>query len=276
MIDLHTHSRASDGALEPAALVALAAARGVTMLALTDHDCTGGLAEAARSAQTQGLRFIPGVEISVSWHSHTLHVVGLDIDADTPALQQGLARLQALRDSRAREIGRRLAQRGIENTYEGARALAGEAEITRTHFAQHLHTRGHVRSLQEAFRRFLKRGKPGYAPVTWASLEESIGWIHAAGGRAALAHPMRYDLTRTRLTNALADFKQAGGDGLEVVCGRGGRDEIMTSAHLAARFELTGSVGSDFHTPGNPYLQPGGLPPLPETIPPIWEKFRQG
>ena len=276
MIDLHLHSRASDGALAPAELVALAASRGVTMLALTDHDCTDGLAEAADAAARHSMRFIPGVEISVSWQNQTLHIVGLDVDADTALLQQGLAHLQGLREVRAREIGRRLAKRGIEDSYAGARELAGEAEITRTHFAQHLLNNGHVRTFQEAFKRFLQRGKPGHVPVTWASLEECIAWIHGAGGHAVLAHPLRYGMTRTRLLRVLAAFKQAGGDALEVVCGRGNPDELMNAAHLASRFELAGSVGSDFHTPGNPYLQPGGLPQLPVNIKPVWENFRAG
>lgn len=274
MIDLHLHSRASDGALTPAELVSLAASRGVKMLALTDHDCTDGLAEASHAAADNDIRFIPGVEISVSLQNQTLHIVGLDIDADNAALQQGLTRLQGLREVRAQEIGRRLAKRGIEDAYAGARELAGDAEITRTHFAQHLQASGHVRTFQEAFKRFLQRGKPGYAPVTWSSLEECIGWIHAAGGHAVLAHPLRYGLTRPRLLRALAAFKQAGGDGLEVVCGRSNRDELMSAAHLASRYELAGSVGSDFHTPGNPYLQPGGLAELPEQIEPIWNRFR--
>ncbi|HEX5340507.1 MAG TPA: PHP domain-containing protein [Gammaproteobacteria bacterium] len=275
MIDLHLHSRASDGALAPAELVALAASRGVKMLALTDHDCTAGLVEAAQAAADKDIRFIPGVEISVSLQNQTLHIVGLDIDADDTALQQGLTRLQGLREVRAQEIGRRLAKRGIEDAYAGARELAGDAEITRTHFAQHLQASGHVRTFQEAFRRFLQRGKPGHVSVTWASLEECIGWIHTAGGHAVLAHPLRYGLTRTRLLRALAAFKQAGGDGIEVVCGRSNRDELMSAAHLATRFELAGSVGSDFHTPGNPYLQPGGLAALPEAVAPIWERFHR-
>lgn len=275
MIDLHLHSRASDGALTPAELVALAATRGVRMLALTDHDCTDGLAEAAQAASDNAVRFIPGVEISVSWQNQTLHIVGLDIDATAGALQQGLVRLQSLRDSRAQEIGRRLAKRGIEDAYAGARELAGDAEITRTHFARHLQASGHVNTFQEAFKRFLQRGKPGHVSVTWASLEQCIGWIHDAAGHAVLAHPLRYGMTRTRLLRALAAFKEAGGDGIEVVCGRANRDELMNAAHLASRFELAGSVGSDFHSPGNPYLQPGGLASLPDNVAPIWEKFRK-
>lgn len=274
MIDLHLHSRASDGALSPTELVSLAASCNVRMLALTDHDCTDGLAEASQAADANGIRFIPGVEISASWQHRTLHVVGLGIEASAPALQEGLAAQQSLRDERAQEIGRRLAERGIDDAYAGARELAGSAEITRTHFARHLLARGYARTFQDAFKRFLQRGKPGHVQVTWASLEQSVNWIHAAGGHAVFAHPLRYGMTRSWLVRALAAFKEAGGDGLEVICGRSTRDEVMNAAHLAARFELAGSVGSDFHTPDNPYLQPGGLPALPDNVTPIWERFQ--
>jgi predicted metal-dependent phosphoesterase TrpH len=273
MIDLHLHSRASDGALSPTELVELAASHGVRMLSLTDHDCTDGLAEASRAAAANGIRFIPGVEISATWQNRTLHIVGLGIEPDAPALQQGLAAQQKLRDERAQEIGRRLAKRGIDDAYAGARELAGSAEITRTHFARHLLARGHARTFQDAFKRFLQRGKPGHVQVNWASLEQSINWIHAAGGHAVFAHPLRYGMTRAWLLRTLTAFKEAGGDGMEVICGRSNRDELMNAAHLAARFELAGSVGSDFHTPDNPHLQPGGLPPLPDNVTPIWRRF---
>ncbi|MGB9429575.1 MAG: PHP domain-containing protein [Gammaproteobacteria bacterium] len=273
MIDLHLHSRASDGSLTPTQLVQLAAARGVRLMALTDHDCVGGLEEARVEATVSGIRFINGVELSVTWEHITLHVIGLNIDAMNSVLTAGLERLRAARVVRAREIGKRLAARGIENTYAGVRELADSDNVTRNHFAQWLATHGHTKTTQDAFRRFLTRGKPGYVSTQWSSIEESVNWIHAAGGRAVLAHPLRYGLTRTRLMRALAAFKQAGGDAMEVICGHGNRDDIATASHYAARFELMASVGSDFHNPATPWNQPGVETPLPETLTPVWKCF---
>lgn len=271
MIDLHLHSRASDGALTPAELVQLAAARGVRLLALTDHDCTDGLAEADTAAHAAGIEFVPGVEISASWEHHTLHIVGLYIDAENPQLQAGLARLREIRVTRAQEIGRRLAARGIAAAHAGAQRLAGGQVVTRSHFAQYLCESGHAHTLNEAFRKFLGRGKPGHVATMWASLEESIGWIHAAGGKAVLAHPLRYDMTRSRLMRALAAFRQAGGDAMEVICGRDNHDATATAAHYAARFGLAASVGSDFHNPATPWNQPGIEAALPDNLTPVWQ-----
>ena len=273
MIDLHTHSRVSDGTLEPGALVALAAGRGVKVLALTDHDSIDGLAAAQEAAVGTGLRLINGVEISVSWEHKTWHVVGLDVDTADPALTAGLARLQAVRDERALEIGRRLEAKGVSGAYAGAQALAGEAKLTRTHFARFLHQAGHVKDEAQAYKKWLGRGKPAHVSATWASLEEAIGWIHAAGGQAVLAHPFRYGITRAWLVKFLTAFKQAGGDAMEVVSGRGNPDEFHTALHLAQRFELAASVGSDFHAPA-PYSQPGITMELPASVPAVWSRFR--
>ncbi|MGH8402943.1 MAG: PHP domain-containing protein [Gammaproteobacteria bacterium] len=273
MIDLHLHSTASDGSLTPTELVNLAAGRGVQLLALTDHDCVDGLAEARVAAQAAGIRFINGVELSVTWEHKTLHVVGLNIDPVNAELAAGLARLSAARKTRAAEIGRRLAARGIRGAYAGARQLAGSDNLTRAHFAQWLFEQGHAKTSRDTFRRFLARGKPGFVPMIWASLEESIGWIHAAGGRAVLAHPLRYDMTRSWLMKALAAFKQAGGEGIEVICGHGNRDECATAAHYAMRFGFAASVGSDFHNPSAPWNQPGIKDSLPENLTPVWRFF---
>ncbi len=273
MIDLHLHSRASDGSLTPSELVQLCAARGVQLLALTDHDCLTGLPEARSAAHTAGIRCVNGVEISVTWENKTLHVVGLNINPQNPELLAGLARLQATRAVRAQEIGRRLGVRGIHGAYAGARALAGNNNVTRTHFAQWLCDQGHAATSQKAFQRFLDRGKPGYVPTIWASIKESIGWIHAACGKAVLAHPLRYRLTRAKLMQALTAFKQAGGDAMEVICGHGNRDDIATASHYATRFELMISVGSDFHNPASPWNQPGIETPPPENLRPVWECF---
>jgi len=273
VIDLHLHSRASDGTLSSTELVSLAATRGVSLMSLTDHDCLDGTAEAATACAAADIRFLPGVEVSVSWDHKTLHIVGVDIDPHHAGLKAGLARLQMVRDTRALEIGRRLEAKGIQGAHAGALTLAGEARLTRTHFARFLHQAGHVQDEARAYKKYLGRGKPGHVTVEWASLEECIGWIHAAGGQAILAHPLRYGFTRAWLVKVLTAFKQAGGDAMEVVSGRSNLDDVAVSAHLAKRFELAGSVGSDFHAP-SPYLQPGVETPLPEGVVPVWERFR--
>ena len=273
MIDLHLHSRASDGSLKPAQLVQLCAERGVQMLALTDHDCLRGLEEARLASRAADIRFIPGVEISVTWEHKTLHVVGLNIDADSPVLKTGLARMQQERIERAREIGRRLEIRGYPGACAGALALAEQGNVTRTHFARWLQANGHAGSMQKAFQRLLAYGKPGYVASNWAGLEECIRWIHAAGGMAVLAHPLRYRMTRTWLMRALDEFKQAGGDGIEVICGGGNRDEHAAASHYAKRFQLSASVGSDFHSPAAGWNQPGIDSCLLQNLAPVWECF---
>jgi hypothetical protein len=268
--DLHTHSTASDGAYAPAELVRQAHAAGVTHLALSDHDCTDGLAEAMAEALLCGLRLIPAVEISTTWHNKTVHVVGLNIAPNCPDLQAGLAGLQALRVKRAEEMGRRLAKAGIPGGFEAAQALAGAGMITRTHFAQFLAGQGLAGSAREVFDHYLVRGKPGYVPTDWAGLEEAVGWIKAAGGVAVVAHPQRYKLSGSWLGRLLREFKEAGGEALEVIAGSGGPGDIQSSAAAARRHGLLASVGSDFHSPENAWLKLGRLPALPADLTPVW------
>jgi hypothetical protein len=268
--DLHCHSTASDGTLTPAEVVHRAWERGVEVLALTDHDCTDGLAEAGAKAASLSLTLVPGVEISVTWEEgQVIHVVGLHVDPEAPALQAGLLRLQEFRQGRAQEIGRRLAAQGIPSAFEGARALARGASVARTHFARFLVAEGHGRDITDVFDHFLVRGKPGYVAGQWADLAECIGWIRAAGGQAVLAHPARYPLTATRLRQLLGQFRDCGGVGLEVISGSS-RDDCQTLAHYARTFGLMASVGSDFHSPGNPRLDLGQLPDLPSGVRPMW------
>lgn len=268
--DLHTHSTASDGTYSPAELVRQAHAAGVTHLALSDHDCTNGLAEARAEAARCGLRLVPAVEISTTWQGKSVHVVGLNIAPDCPPLQEGLARLQSLRVSRAEEMGRRLAKAGVEGGFEAARALAGEGMITRTHFAQFLANRGLAASVRDVFERYLVQGKPGYVPTEWAGMEEAVAWIKSAGGVAVVAHPQRYKLTGSWLARLLAEFKAAGGEALEVVAGNASPGDIQSSAAAARRHGLLASVGSDFHSPGNPWLKLGRLAELPKDLTPVW------
>jgi len=276
--DLHTHSTASDGTLAPAVLVRRAAAAGVGLLALTDHDTTAGLVEAAQAAAELGLGFVPGVEISVTWAGRTIHVVGLGVDHTHPGLAQGLAGLLAFRGWRAEEMGRRLAKTGIEGAYAGARALSNGLLIGRTHFARLLVQRRVAVTERDVFKHFLVTGKPGYVAGDWASLEQAVGWIRDSGGQAVIAHPARYKLTRTKLLHLIGRFRELGGVGLEVVCGSHARDEAFTYARHAREQRLLASAGSDFHGPQltlstQPWIDLGRLAPLPDGCTPIWHDW---
>ena len=272
--DLHSHSLASDGTLSPSQLVAAAHAGGVDVLALTDHDTTDGLAEAARCAPRLGLQLVPGVEISVSWQSQTIHVLGLGIDPACESLQRGLSGLRDFRHWRAEEIGRRLARAGIPGCYEGARRQARGDIVGRTHFAHHLVAEGHARSARHVFKRFLVNNKPGYVSGDWAKLEDALSWIDRAGGLAVVAHPARYRMTTSKLRRFLGEFRECGGTGMEVISGSHTRDNITTMAALCRHQEMLASCGSDYHGPENPWIKLGQLPPLPADCPPVWESAR--
>lgn len=273
--DLHLHSHYSDGTLAPAALIERAQAGGVDVMALTDHDCTDGLSEATTAAQAVGIRLVPGIEISVTWSEMTIHIVGLGIRADAASLQQGLARLVEARRERGREIARKLDKRRIHGAYEGAARLAGGAILGRTHFARFLVQGGYVPTIGQAFKQYLLRGAAAYAPVQWATLDEAIGWIRGAGGQAVVAHPARYKLSNGKLRKLLAEFKANGGAAIEVVCGGQAQETNAHCAALAREFDLMGSVGSDYHGPGMPWIEPGRLAPLPAGCVPVWENWRQ-
>ncbi len=271
--DLHCHSTASDGALSPTELVQRAQCKGVTALALTDHDTTAGLAEAAQAASEIGLRFIPGIELSALHANQCLHIVGLNIDPLNPVLLAGIAKQHAIRESRARKIADKLQKKGIEGVYEAIREKSGDGEITRSHFADFLYQHGIVTSQQDAFDRYLSKGKPAYVPTQWAALEEVVHWIQAAGGVAVMAHPLRYNLSQKWMNRALAAFKTAGGQGIEVVTSRISADEIRFSQQCCQRHQLHASVGSDFHTPDNQWVELGRFPPLPSDVKPVWTLF---
>jgi hypothetical protein len=268
--DLHTHSTASDGTLSPASLMQHAAARGVSVVALTDHDTTAGLDEARAAAAQVGIRLITGVEISVTWGERTIHLVGLDLDPRNQRLQEGLGRLLSYRAWRAEEIARRLAKAGIAGAYEGAKAWSNGQLIGRTHFGRFLVAQGYASDLRDVFNRYLVKGKPGHVSGEWARLEEAVGWIRAAGGQAVIAHPARYKLTRRRLLRLIGEFRECGGQGLEVISGSHSRDETLTFGALAREQRLLASAGSDYHGPENPWLDLGRLPSLPAGCIPIW------
>lgn len=270
--DLHSHSTASDGFLSPTELLKRAHQQEVTALALTDHDTTTGLAEAQQAATTLGIRLINGIELSVTWNSHCFHIVGLNINPENPTLQAGIKQIQAIRYERVSKIAKLLEKKKIFGSYEAVIAAAGETGmITRSHFADFLVAQHHVDTEQEAFDRYLGQGKPAYTSTTWAELNDAVSWINQAGGVAVLAHPMRYNLTASWMKRFLTAFKEAGGTGIEVITGRFNPDEVRRSADYAKKFELAGSVGSDFHSPKNVWLELGRLAPLPEGVKPVWE-----
>ena len=272
--DLHSHSIASDGTLRPVELVTAAHAAGVDVLALTDHDTLDGLVEAGDTARELGLQLVPGVEVSVSWQSQTIHILGLNVDPACKTLQAGLEGLREFRHWRAREIGRRLARAGIGGCYEGACAFARGNIVGRTHFAQHLVAAGHARSVREVFKRFLVNNKPGFVTGQWASLETALDWIQSAGGMAVIAHPARYRMTASKLRRLVAEFRACGGAGLEVVSGSHSKDNVSAMAALCRNGELLASCGSDYHGPENPWIKLGQLPTLPAGCRPVWESDR--
>ena len=271
--DLHCHSTVSDGTVSPAALVARAARRGVGTLALTDHDDTAGLAEAAAAALEHGIRFINGVEISVTWQAHTIHVVGLGINPDHPVLQNGLAATRSGRIDRAQRMAAAFDGLGIHGTFVGAAALAGNPRmISRTHFARYLCDTGKVKNVKDAFRHWLGEGRPCNVDQEWAGLGDAVSWINASGGVAVIAHPARYRLERPQLRVLLSAFVDAGGAALEVVAGSHQQGQYAMFARYANEVGLAASCGSDFHSPLES-RDLGGLPPLPAACEPVWQRL---
>jgi predicted metal-dependent phosphoesterase TrpH len=272
--DLHCHSTHSDGLLPPAAVVARAAARGVHVLALTDHDEVSGLTEARVAAAEAGIAMIAGTELSVTWESITIHVVGLGIDASNAALASGLRAIRAGRNLRARRIGDALAEAGIRGAYEGALNLAtSERLVSRTHFARFLVGAGYAGEVKDVFKRFLVRGKPGYVAHAWATLRDAVAWIRGAGGQAVLAHPGRYQLGSTGMRRLLAEFRDVGGQALEVLSPSHTPAQVVAFAGHARVFGLLASGGSDFHGPGESWIDLGGLPELPAGVVPVWNNW---
>jgi len=272
--DLHCHSTASDGLLAPAAVVRRAAGNGVDVLALTDHDEICGIAEARAQAAELGLRLIEGVEVSVSWGGITIHVLGLNIDSSNARLQRDLQEIRGGRGERAKKMAEDLARAGIPGSLEGAYAYVDNPElISRTHFARFLVEKRHVKDVKSAFQHYLVSGKPGYVPHNWASLEKGIGCINASGGVAVLAHAGRYKLTRAEMRRLLADFKELGGVGIEVITSSHNAEQTLEYSILAKEFGLLASCGSDFHGLGESRMDLGRLPSLASDLTPVWRDW---
>ena len=269
--DLHCHSVVSDGTLTPEALAERARANGVDLWSLTDHDELGGQQRAQAAAQSQGMGYLTGVEISVTFIDTTVHIVGLGFDAEDPRIVQGLADTRDGRGPRARAMAEQLAMVGIEGAYEGAlRYVSNPRLISRTHFARFLVDSGVCRDTQEVFRRYLTEGKPGFVPHQWAKLGDAVNWVTQSGGIAVIAHPARYRFTPNEEYALFSEFKEHGGRGVEVVTGSHSATEAVKYAETAQEFGLLCSRGSDFHSPEESYTDLGTLPPLPDHLPTVW------
>ena len=274
LYDLHSHTTASDGLLTPEALVLRAHERGVNILAITDHDTTEGIAPAKEAIARHGLplALISGVEISTRWQNHEIHIVCLGIDIDHPAICALLDSQRQKRQQRAQEIAERLEKAGIPGALEGARRLAGEGEITRGHFARFLVECNKADTIAKVFKSYLARGKTGYVPAQWCTIEQAIEAIQLSGGRAVVAHPGRYQLSTKWLKRLLQFFAEAGGDAMEVAQCQQPPNERQQLALYAQEYGLAASQGSDFHQPCA-WIELGRNLWLPAGVEALWLRF---
>ncbi len=272
--DLHAHSNASDGILDPGDLIARAKAHCVDVLALTDHDTTAGILAASRAAQAAGLTLIAGIEFSTQWQKRGVHVLGLNIDPLEEHLAEVVREQRRRRLERAHQIAERLGKLGFADSLEGARRIAGSELIGRPHFARYMVEAGYVKTVAAAFKKYLGSGKSGDVAPNWLGMTEIIHAIRRAGGVATLAHPRKYNLSRSKIC-ALADhFKEEGGQGIEVISGAQAREETQDMVRIAERFDLCASVGSDFHEPDRPWQELGACGRLPPGCTPVWQLWQ--
>jgi 3',5'-nucleoside bisphosphate phosphatase len=270
--DLHCHSIISDGTLTPEAVAERAAKNGVGLWALTDHDELKGIARARAAAKANGMKYLTGTEISVSFADKTVHIVGLGFDETNAQLVAGLESVRGGRLERAREMSDGLAKVGVKGAFEGAMQYVGNPDlISRSHFARHLVATGVCPDTNSVFRKYLTEGNPGFVEHKWAKLKDAVTWIVEAGGQAVIAHPGRYGFSANVEYALFTDFKNFGGRGVEVVTGSHSEAEYVVYADMAKEFKLAASRGSDFHSPTESRIDLGTLPDLVGSLTPIWE-----
>jgi predicted metal-dependent phosphoesterase TrpH len=273
MIDLHCHSKFSDGKLSPVALLHTAVEANIKLLALTDHDTVAGLEELRQGASNLSITIINGIEISTCWKKHDIHIIGLNIDPYNEGIQSLVKQQSQSRISRALQISERIKACGVHEAFNKACKIAGHEHVGRPHFAQVLINEGIVPNFEIAFKRFLGRGRSAYVQTPWLSVEEAVARIMQANGHAVLAHPLKYFLTRTKLHELIATFKEAGGTGLEVISGEMTRLQIEEVVGLCQRFQLHGSTGSDYHGDRLSRISLGRQQQLPLNCMPIWHQW---
>jgi predicted metal-dependent phosphoesterase TrpH len=278
-IDLHSHTKCSDGGLSPETLVDRAVNYQLDVLAITDHDTVAGFDIADRYIKEENiaLTLISGIEISCAWQGFEIHIVGLNMDTTNEQLQQLIVQQQKAREDRAFSMGEKLAKCGFPNAYDDAKALAGKGSITRAHFAKVLFEQGHVSTMQKAFDKYIgKKGSKGqnaYVKPNWCDIETAISVIHAAKGTAVMAHPIRYDLTSKWLRRLIVHFKESCGDGLEVVLPQMNATQREIMLNYCNEYDLFSSLGSDFHHPSR-WSDLGKNLTLPKGAKPIWSLWQ--
>lgn len=274
--DLHSHTKASDGELSPEALIERAIEMGVNILAITDHDTCEGLIQARRYLidNERPLELINGVEISTLWENIEIHIVGLNFSTAHPAIVQLLQEQSERRLARGIEMGHRLQKAGIDKAWENAQQISGGGQVTRAHFAQYIVKIGKEKTINNVFKRYLSKGKTGYVPAKWCTIQDSIDAIHAAGGIAVLAHPSKYQLSNKWLKRLIAYFKQCGGDAMEISHCQQPANEKQYLAELAKNADLRTSVGSDFHRPCS-WIELGRNLWLPNDDDAVWRLWHE-
>ena len=274
-IDLHTHSNRSDGELSPGDLINKASTNGIKMMALTDHDTISGLKDANEAAIKHNIKLINGIELSTQWENRAIHIVGLNIDIENKLLIEACEDLSILRKERAIKIGQKLSDAGIDGAYEYVKKISTSENITRYHFAKFLVERKYAKNHADVFKRFLVKNKPGYFSPKWPELSETINTIKAANGVAVIAHPLRYKMTATKLSKLIKEFKNLGGMAIEVITSHDIKSEVIQASNLAKKYNLSASIGSDFHNEKNAWNKFGKLSLLPESLIPVWHLWTE-
>lgn len=272
-IDLHCHSLCSDGSLSPEALVERAAAKGVELLALTDHDTIAGQKSAFEAAQKEHIKMVTGIELSCVWSNYTIHVLGLNFSMDSSVMLKAETQQTNSRMERAQIISEKLQKKGLPDLFQMACIKSDSGIPGRPHFAEVMLELGLVSSMGEAFKKYLGSGKAGDVKSFWPSLETVTEWINQSDGTAVIAHPRKYDMTLTKLRKMLEQFKEAGGQGMEVVTSGQKQGEIGMLSDVCQRMNLKGSVGSDFHSPDYAWAELGRIPKLPESVESVWSEW---
>tara|TARA_B110000483_G_scaffold147265_1_gene175742 strand:+ start:120548 stop:121384 length:837 start_codon:yes stop_codon:yes gene_type:complete len=269
--DLHTHTNCSDGQLTPDQLLAEAVEKGVQLFSITDHDTLAAYRQLT-ILPPEGMKLLVGIELSCTWRRMTIHMIGLNLDAEAASMLEAETKQGQARAQRYEKILQRLTKAGLDIDTERLITLGGSCP-GRPHIARYLYETGQVKSETQAFDKYLGQGKMGDVKECWPDLSQAISWVQQAGGVAVLAHPIKYRLTRTKLIELCTEFKEAGGVGMEVISGQQNPTQTKTLSDIAQKLELLGSVGSDFHKPGQPWAVVGKVAALPPAVKPIWALF---